>query len=95
MTGYEPGGAFEAHEDGYCVTVNVLLDAGSFRGGGTAFYKNEVAEDGGVKASEAPAVLLEPKEAGLGVVFNGNVRHAGVAVTAGRRYLYVASFDLE
>lgn len=35
---YVRGGNFPAHEDGYSITINVLLDSGSFQGGGTEFW---------------------------------------------------------
>ena len=86
---YSKGGEFSAHEDGYQVTVNVLLsDPSSFEGGGTSFWPEGRAESGGCHAHVQP-------EQGMAVVFNGEITHAGRAVVSGRRLLYVASFDLE
>ena len=85
---YTRDGQFEPHKDGYSITLNVLLDASSFEGGGTAFWRESTTEELG------PVLRLEPEQ-GCGVVFNGAVRHSGAPVISGVRFLYVASFDLD
>lgn len=85
---YEAGGNFEEHTDGHALTVNILLSSpASFRGGGTLFFT-----EGEVRQSAS--VWLQPAQ-GMGVIFNGKVRHSGRPVESGIRHLYVASFDLE
>eukprot|EP00729_Bicosta_minor_P017888 gene17888-24623_t len=85
---YTEGGIFEEHEDGYALSVNVLLSDGTaFTGGGTRFQNENHA---GLNAGGLVA--------GMGILFSGkfsgNVRHSGCKVTSGVRHLYVASFDL-
>ena len=84
---YSEGGHFEPHTDKLALTVNVLLATGTFSGGGTQFWR-EGAEEA------APALLIQPALAGVGVIFNGTVKHAGRAVTRGVRHLLVASFSV-
>lgn len=167
---YTAGGDFEEHEDGYALSINVLLSnsAADFAGGGTRFQNENLAGlsargldagggtesghhkgrrrmvlkmaensssgdggGGGVGGSAGVgggnggdgmrsvgnlasaaggntgaaggekyglggsiATTIFPEEAGMAVLFSGNVRHSGRTVTAGVRHLYVASFDL-
>ena len=86
---YATGGAFEPHRDTLALTLNVLLSE-NFEGGGTVFW-NEIPA---VAASKISKITLLPK-AGVGVVFNGTVLHAGREVTAGLRHLLVASFSVD
>ena len=90
---YTAGGSFEAHEDGYSITINILLDNTSFQGGGTEFW-TEVESSSDFQHRKGPALRIEPVAPGCAVLFNGNVRHQGKPVNSGVRYLYVASFDL-
>ena len=84
---YIVGGEFEPHEDGYLLTVIILLSPeDSFEGGGTSFFSTSDAEN-------ADKVVVRPPR-GMAVCFNGDVTHGGSPVTSGTRYLYVASFDL-
>jgi hypothetical protein len=86
---YAAGGDFEAHRDKLALTLNVLLSE-SFDGGGTIFW-NEVPAAAAAKESK---IVLLPR-AGVGVVFNGTVLHAGRVVTSGLRHLLVASFSVD
>eukprot|EP01051_Picozoa_sp_SAG22_P003860 SAG22_NODE_195_length_15606_cov_21.340878_3_plen_359_part_00 len=102
---YTTGNFFQPHADHQALTLNVLLqeEGDAFEGGGTAFWRecgstekfahrSEHAEldDGG---EHAPTLCLRPT-AGVGVVFNGKVKHAGRAVTAGVRHVLVASLSM-
>jgi hypothetical protein len=50
---YGPGGRFDKHEDGYDLTVVILLsDAAAFEGGGTAFYPQSVDAEEAAEAVE-------------------------------------------
>ena len=85
------------HEDGQSLTVLVnLSQAAAFEGGGTAFWSEptEPISQGVLAGDAQPAFTLHPN-AGVGVVFNGTVRHAGQPVTgAGVRYVLVSSFSI-
>ena len=83
---YAAGGHFEPHRDTLALTLNVLLSTG-FEGGGTEFWAEEAADD------DPCCCCLHPV-AGTGVVFNGNVKHAGRAVAQGLRHVLVASFSV-
>ena len=86
---YSKFGAFEPHKDALAVTLNVLLSpATNFEGGGTQFWQEELDDD-----NSSPSLCLLPS-AGVGVVFNGTVKHAGRKVTKGTRHLLVASFSI-
>ena len=86
---YVEGGLFPSHSDRYALTVNILLAVGAFEGGGTHFW----TEDSSSSIPETePTLLVLPSTAGMGLLFNGTVRHAGREVTAGIRHLLVASF---
>ena len=82
------GGFFEPHKDKHALTLNVLLDSGAFRGGGTAFWDEDSSS-----SADAPTLTVEPAS-GVGVVFNGAVKHAGRSVTEGVRHVLVASFSI-
>ena len=89
---YSAGCHFPPHTDNLALTVNVLLDEpGSFSGGGTNFWREAAALETGY--SSGAAIRIEPNS-GVGVVFNGNVKHSGGPVTVGLRHLLVASFSL-
>jgi hypothetical protein len=90
---YSDGAEFGAHTDQQALTLNILLRASgaeSFEGGGTAFWREGVPRR---SADDLPTMWLQPA-AGVGVVFNGQVKHAGRPVTAGVRHLLVASFSI-
>eukprot|EP00439_Symbiodinium_sp_Y106_P073340 s1476_g13.t2 len=83
---YEVGGGFAPHKDEEMVTVNIVLsEPDAFSGGGTLFWPEE--------ESAEELVLLRPQQ-GVAVLFHGQLKHAGRAVTKGLRHLYVASFSL-
>lgn len=84
------------------------LNGDAFDGGGTAFFRED--EDTTQKlrrearlrrrpytfastVEDAPTVVIHP-HAGVGVVFSGEIKHAGRAVTAGLRHVLVASFSI-
>uniref|UniRef100_A0A7S3V368 Prolyl 4-hydroxylase alpha subunit domain-containing protein n=1 Tax=Aplanochytrium stocchinoi TaxID=215587 RepID=A0A7S3V368_9STRA len=85
---YANGGDFKEHTDGYALTLNILLSVDDdFTGGGTEFWRED-------ESSAEPTLRLEPTCAGTGVIFNGQVKHAGRAVIEGVRHLLVASFNV-
>ena len=86
---YSKFGAFEPHRDALAVTLNVLLSDG-FEGGGTQFWQEGIDD---LDCGRGPALCLLPS-AGVGVVFNGTVKHAGREVVSGTRHLLVASFSV-
>ena len=86
---YTEGGYFAPHTDQQALTLNVLLapeGPTTFVGGGTAFWR----EDMRCKLS---TLRVQP-QAGVGVVFNGTVKHAGRPVVSGLRHLLVCSFSI-
>jgi hypothetical protein len=111
---YTAGGLFPVHSDGQALTLNVLLRADGFEGGGTTFWQQSEAEaevysrydeaahavatgeqaPAAPTAAAAPSITIQPTEAGVGVIFNGKVRHAGQAVTRGVRHVLVLSFSI-
>ena len=94
---YTQGGHFPPHTDQQALTLNVLLKPReTFEGGGTAFWSEptEPISQGVLAGDAQPAFTLHPN-AGVGVVFNGTVRHAGQPVTgAGVRYVLMSSFSI-
>lgn len=86
---YLTGGEFRSHTDDEAVTVNCLLRKGGFLGGGTEFWEDDGSS--GLFNDDQCTVRLHP-EPGVGVLFHGDVWHAGAPVTEGVRYLLVASF---
>eukprot|EP01104_Vermistella_antarctica_P006741 TRINITY_DN17442_c0_g1_i1.p1 TRINITY_DN17442_c0_g1~~TRINITY_DN17442_c0_g1_i1.p1 ORF type:complete len:278 (-),score=41.77 TRINITY_DN17442_c0_g1_i1:283-1116(-) len=91
---YSVGGLFEPHRDTLALTLNVLLRVGSFKGGGTQFWAEGEDEADSVARAHDPTLCIEPTVAGVGIVFNGKVKHAGRVVTEGLRHLLVASFSI-
>ena len=90
---YPAGALFSPHSDDEALTVNVLLDDhGMFKGGGTEFWAEDLSGKAELPSTDA-TVRIEPR-AGIGVVFNGRVHHAGCVVTAGVRHVLVASFSI-
>jgi len=103
---YTEGGEFPIHRDRKSFTINILLsDPDAFVGGGTAFFPDfpqsraDAASDEqfGYPAREPTShakLHLHPCQ-GTGVIFNGDVQHAGQPVKTGIRHVYVASFNLD
>ena len=90
---YSTGGHFHPHRDGCSLTLNVLLAEGTFEGGGTQFWREVSGQEMEQKEEQEPTLCVLPR-AGVGVVFNGKVKHAGRVVSAGLRHLLVASFTI-
>lgn len=80
----------------------------AFEGGGTAFFREDEDKAQQLRRAarlrrrpytfastveDAPTVVVHPNP-GVGVVFSGEVKHAGRAVTAGLRHVLVASFSI-
>jgi len=99
---YTKGGFFKPHRDALSFTINILL-SDKFTGGGTTFWEEMDGDlvcapdrkESSVNPAEAkePTLCVLPK-VGVGVVFNGTVKHAGRAVEEGVRHLLVASFSV-
>jgi hypothetical protein len=102
---YMPGGEFEPHEDGYALTLVVLL-SDEFEGGGTMFWpssgtgtdgEGDVTDVGvgvgGVHPMEEDDGELMQPTVGTALLFNGDITHAGVKVLSGVRHVFVASFN--
>ncbi|CAJ1355355.1 unnamed protein product [Effrenium voratum] len=88
---YIMGGGIAPHIDREAVTLNVLLsEPGAFAGGGTAFWPQEEKTE---EQEEKDVVILRPMQ-GTAILFNGQITHAGRAVSEGVRHAYVASFSL-
>jgi len=88
---YIVGGDFSVHCDGCDVTIVVPLnEQGAFEGGGTYFW-HEAVERGDAEPNRDAIHINAPL--GSGLLFHGNVQHAGKAVEEGVRHLYVASFS--
>ena len=83
---YWAGGAFKRHEDKQSLTVLVPLSDG-YEGGGTGFWTREQTG-----ASREPAFVLRPSP-GTALVWGGQVKHAGIPVISGERWVFVASFS--
>jgi hypothetical protein len=89
---YTSSGYFGAHKDHLALTMLMPLTSPTedFSGGGTGFWA------GGRRESEdpdgAPATVLAPPP-GTALLFGGDVTHAGMAVDAGVRSVFVASFS--
>ena len=86
---YRHGGSFAKHQDTMALTVLCLLDDKGFEGGGTEFWEETQRPDHTV---ESPAAARLHPAAGVGMVFHGELWHAGAPVVSGIRYLLVASF---
>ena len=83
---YWTGGAFKQHEDKQALTVLVPLSDG-YEGGGTGFWTREQT---GVP--HEPTFVLRPST-GTALVWGGQVKHAGMPVISGERWVFVASFS--
>jgi hypothetical protein len=83
---YWAGGAFKRHEDKQSLTLLVPLSDG-YEGGGTGFWTRERTG-----ASHEPAFVLRPSP-GTALVWGGQVKHAGIPVISGERWVFVASFS--
>ena len=94
---YIAGGAIAPHIDREQLTLNVVLsEPGAFHGGGTAFWPQKTMDSAleeSTQEVEDDVVILRPLQ-GTAIIFNGQVTHAGRAVTEGIRHAYVASFSL-
>ena len=89
---YYEGGSFSPHKDYCALTVLIpLTSPDSFAGGGTGFWAPE-SRRGALPSSGEPSMVLAPP-AGTGLLFCGDVMHAGMPVQAGTRAVFVASFD--
>ena len=86
MNVYWAGGAFKRHEDKQSLTLLVPLSDG-YEGGGTGFWTREQTG-----ASREPAFVLRPSP-GTALVWGGQVKHAGIPVISGERWVFVASFS--
>ena len=58
-------------------------------------FREALARATGIIEREEPALRILPNTVGVGVLFNGTVKHAGHAVTQGVRHLLVASFSID
>jgi len=92
---YTKGGEFKPHEDGYSLTIIILLsEKGAFRGGGTEFYEaKQESSKAAVQEVVGRTVLMQPAQ-GTALIFDGDITHAGAAVAMGTRHLFVASFNV-
>jgi len=89
---YTAGGQFEPHEDKHMLTVLVPLSSlDAFEGGGTGFWSEDAPRVGG--PGGAPSLELRP-EPGTALLWTGQVTHAGLPVLAGKRHVFVCSFNL-
>ena len=94
---YLEQGAFETHRDEQTMTVLCLLDDQGFEGGGTEFWAEVPGNENRLGTNPQalkcdPSLRLHPRP-GVGVIFHGQVWHAGAPTIAGCRYLLVASFN--
>ena len=86
---YTQGGCFTPHEDEQSLTCLLnLSDAGSYDGGGTAFWSSKE----GLAVATPPSVVLRTP-AGTALLFGGTVTHAGQPIRRGERCVLVASFS--
>eukprot|EP00966_Prymnesium_polylepis_P175881 4070991-Prymnesium_polylepis.1 len=94
---YTLGGDFGPHQDGHALTLLVPLSTADvdFEGGGTAFWSEAtIGADSSVARSFPPSLVLRSPR-GTGIFWRGHVTHAGLPVTSGTRYVFVASFNLK
>jgi hypothetical protein len=85
-----PGGTFEAHRDGYALTIVVPLnDPVEFLGGGTSFFAGK--DIGDEDRTRENTVTISPPR-GTAICFDGDMLHSGAPVIQGVRYVFVASF---
>ena len=88
---YYAGGDFRPHRDAQSFTLLVPLSSPSeYEGGGTAFYEPTATPAEAVRGMAAPIATLRPL-AGTALLWGGELTHAAVAVTKGRRLVFVAS----
>jgi hypothetical protein len=72
--------SLDLHHDGSFITVNILLnDASEFEGGGTYF-------------NDGTTVFLEQGDM---LIHSGKIKHAGIQITKGKRYLLVAFIGIK
>eukprot|EP00434_Breviolum_minutum_P010015 symbB.v1.2.008833.t1/scaffold556.1/size187764/4 len=94
---YIAGGAIAPHIDREQLTLNVVLsEPGAFHGGGTAFWPQKTVDSAPEESTpevEDDVVILRPLQ-GTAIIFNGQVTHAGRAVTEGIRHAYAALAEL-
>jgi hypothetical protein len=94
---FEGGGTRFWREQSGCGGAASAVAVGS--GSGAADEPSCAGGDGsdslGEPGARASSVLTIRPPRGTLVLFNGRVLHAGLPVTAGRRFLFVGSFDLE
>ena len=97
-----PGGTFEAHRDGYPLTIVIPLnDPSSFSGGGTRFFESSSSQEQSSNDHDGDeptmmrrkSVTISPP-AGTAICFDGDMLHAGAPVLKGVRYVFVASFGI-
>ena len=79
------GFAFDKREDLLPADREVIKEV--IRRKASAFWDEDSS------STDAPTLTVEPA-AGVGVVFNGAVKHAGRSVTEGVRHVLVASFSI-
>jgi hypothetical protein len=88
---YYAGGDFRPHRDAQSFTLLLPLSSPSeYEGGGTAFYEPTATPAEAVRGMAAPIATLRPL-AGTALLWGGELTHAAVAVTKGRRLVFVAS----
>ena len=98
-----PGGTFEAHRDGYPLTIVIPLnDPSNFSGGGTRFFESSSSQEQSSNDHDGDdepmmmrrkSVTISPP-AGTAICFDGDMLHAGAPVLKGVRYVFVASFGI-
>ena len=83
------GGRFDKHvdagESGWITLVVLLSQPSSFTGGGTKFWEQTSGDFNKTLAAAQ----------GTGLIFNGEIYHAAKPITAGSRYVYVATLKLK
>ena len=104
---YSQGGHFETHHDGYGLTAIIALSPPeAYQAGGTRFFQQtpetsavdqRTDQEGQGRQLLPLATVVECRPPrGMALVFNGEIRHAGIPVVgSGLRHIYVASFDVE
>merc|ERR1712107_363984 len=90
---YTEGGHITAHEDGKQVTLLLALSHPDvdFEGGGTVFWHGRSVSY--FAQYHEPTITIRPPR-GTALLWTGQVTHAGVPVSAGKRHAFVASFSL-
>ena len=85
---HQDGTIKDADDEKIRVVTSSSDDDPGFHGGGTALWSQNAPGH----RVEAPSLILKPP-AGTALLFGGCVTHAGVAVEAGTRVVFVASFS--